>query len=370
MTNVVIGTNARKIIDKNNQSSNWNGITQGSLINKIIEIGQHSTDKLMKYNDDENNTDYYVSLGDLNFVCSNINNLPVTLNDKKLLVQLMSMFTEKNTYGVRDANLINKNRFFEYPVESFGELIGYKDTPNNRKEMAKMLKTCIQHLDSYRIEASSKAIEKTKDKEITIKEYGKIPLLGYVGMKTVKIKQKNPDSTETEIERQTIKIERGFIKLALSMELASYLTIAPFTYVPKELKITKNPLTFFLAYDFATHYSINKLHNFKNANYRKISSLLEKNKELPTYDDVKINGGRKYFEKIIKPFCQGLSNLTSFHIELCSKDENDNFIPRSDVNFDNGEFMNLKGILFEEFQKLYIVFEPLDYPKEEIQNNK
>lgn len=282
---------------------------QGNALNPIFKTGKHS--EIQKYSTDEKDLDYYIDLGDINFISTNLNNLPMTLNDKKLFAALIKEFTAKNPYRSEDMNIVDENRYFDYPVSSFFDVVGYKKTENNKKEVAKLLKNSIEHLASYRIEVKERAIKKAKNKEITIEDFGTIPILGYVGTRTV--------TTQEQIDKKTIKINKGFIRLALSMELAKYLNIAPIGFIPDEITVTKNPVAFYLGYDFAVHYNTNKLHNHSNASIRKISSLLKDCRDIPSIQHV-AETSRKYFDYIMKPFCEG-AGRTQFvrHLDLQEK---------------------------------------------------
>ncbi len=305
------------------------------------------------------------------FVCLNQKNLPIELQDKKLLLNLMQRFSEINTYNEPDMNVIDKKRYFDYPVEAFAELLGWKYNEENRRNVVKELKKSIYHLDSYRLVATDVAIKKAKDKRITKEEFQTIPILGGVTLQRITEEALSEAGTENK-EKKPLKVEKGCIRISLSMELAKYLNIAPIAYYPPELKQTKNPVSFYIGYDLITHFNTNEIcHHFKNGKVRKISAILEKCKDLPSYEHIK-NTSRKYYEYIMKPFCTALAELKSFDIEICSKNDSGEYEPINSLflNLKEGIFDYFKGYNFENFLNLYIVFSPINYPDKVLLEDK
>lgn len=350
-----------------NNSIDYSGMAQGNMINPMLKMGKNSTSKDILRRVDEtdpNDPSVYVKVDDMIFVCNNPVNLPIELEDKKLLLSLMERFSARNTYNESDLTKVDKNRHFDYPVEAFAELIGYTYNETNRRNVLKLMKQSIYHLDSYRLVATEKAIKKANNKKITIEEFKTIPILGGLGFKQIT----EEDEEQTNLKRPPIKVVRGCITISLSMELAKYLNYAPIAYFPPELKETQNPISFYLGYDFITHYNTNEVvHHYKNGTIRSIRSLLEKCKDLPSYEYVKEHQQRKYFEKIVRPFCIALSELKSFNINFCQKTENKDkeyeIINNLFLDIPNKQFDFFKGYNFENFLDLYLLFTPKNYPE-------
>ncbi|MCF0243114.1 MAG: hypothetical protein HUK25_10775 [Treponema sp.] len=345
-------TNIQKSLKTNESESNFSPFSQGNVINPVFEkTGKNSKDEVQTLPAVGNKSaEYFLDLGDINLHSSGEGNLPMSLEDKKLFAQLIKEFTKKNQYKTDDMNLVDKNRYFDYPVESFFDVAGYSYTENNKKNVARLLKQSIEHLASYRIEVKEKAIKKAKNKEITIEDFGSIPLLGYVGTRVV--------TTQDKLDKKTIKIEKGFIRLALSMELAKYLNLSPVGIIPDEITTTKNPVTFYLGYDLAVHYNTNTLHKHSNATIRKVKSLIEDCMDLPSVEYIQ-KTSRKYFEYIMKPFCQGLAELQSFDISIVKKnEETGEYDLIQHIEPGTKDFNWCKGLNIEIFTSYYVQFFP------------
>lgn len=340
-------------------------VPNGNIINPLLQMGKYAGDSAVSMRklcaEAANSTGIYIDLGGVVLLCQNAQALPVKLQDRKLILHLMELFCKKNTNNETDIEKIDRNRHFTYQVRWFAELLGWKYSDTNRRNVVKELKASIARLQQYILVVKEGTLRKSKldKKGYVVERY--IPLLGGVTMNGAA--DLSETSAETsEKQRFSVKIAQGSIEISLSMELAKLLSVSPIMYYPPELKTTKNPLSFSIGYALITHFNINaQCHHFTNGRVRKVSSLLEKCSDLPSYEKIR-RTNRTYYESIMKPLCLALAELESFEINLCRKTSSGDY-EALELDIKNGKCDFFKGYTFENFLELYVIFEPKNYPE-------
>ena len=267
----------------------------------------------------------------------NYSNIVLNVPTKKVLDILTIKLTSNFPYGENvTTGSIDNHRNVEITLDEYMRACNLK----NKKEAKKQLNESIQSLFDVAIEWDEEKWTIPKGKKKRIKQ-------------TIHWKARILDTIGNEIEKSPIQNGKATVKF--TFDIAKYLSQSfVMEYPVKLLKVNgkRNPHSYFLGRKIALHHNMNI--GKENQNRISVVALIHACPDLPSYDDVKVEG-KHITQQIIQPFERDLIALKGKYGILkdwhyCnSKGE-----PLTDEQVENYSYSTWKDWLVE--------FELADYP--------